>query len=52
MKVKSAKKLQEKAGSIFRDLDESYKPCEALYIVGQIVQMMSLAMLQRDGGAT
>jgi hypothetical protein len=51
VKVKSRFELEQEARNIFSDLDEGYAPCEALYIIGQVVQMMSIAMLQRDGGA-
>lgn len=48
MKVKPASELRQKAQSIFDDLDEHYRPCEALYILSELTKRQSLAMLQRE----
>ena len=48
MKIRPASELRQKAGSIFAELEEQYRPCEALYIISEIAKMQSLTMLQRE----
>lgn len=50
LKIKPRQELEAEARNIFNDLEEGYKPCEALFIVSKLTEMMSLAMLSRDGG--
>jgi|GEM_PF-743923 len=48
MKPKSRSELEQAASNMFEYLDEAFQPCEALYIVSELTNKMSLAMLQRE----
>ena len=48
MKPKSRSELEQKALSIFQDLEKSYRPCEAVYIISELTKTMSLVMLQNE----
>ena len=48
MRIKSRSELEQKASSIFQDLEKTYMPCEAVYIISELTKRASLAMLQRE----
>ena len=48
MSVKSKTELQQKASFIFQDLEKQYRPCEAIYIISELMKTMSLVMLQSE----
>ena len=48
MKVKPREELEQAAGTIWQRLEESYQPCEAVYILSELTKRASLAMLQRE----
>jgi hypothetical protein len=48
MQVRPASELRQKASALFEELDKNYRPCEALYILSEMMKMQSLAMLQRE----
>ena len=48
MKVKSRSQLQQAATNIFQDLEKNYQSCEIVYIISELLKIMSLIMLQRE----
>lgn len=48
MKVKSRGQLQQAASNVFQDLEKNYRPCEVVYIISELLKIMSLAMLQQQ----
>jgi hypothetical protein len=48
MKVKSRGQLQQVANNIFQDLERSYRPCEVVYIISELLKILSLVMLRQQ----
>jgi len=48
MNVKSKSKLEQDAKEIWKMLQADYQPCEAVYVISELIKRASLAMLQRE----
>jgi len=48
MKPKSRSELEQRASSIFQDLEKTYRTCEILYILSELTKTASLVVLQRE----
>jgi hypothetical protein len=48
VKPKSAKQLVQEASNIFQHLEKKYRPCETVFILSEVLKILSLVMLQQE----